>query len=181
MPREARESFQEQREQVQEVATVLAGILEYGIEEKLWEGGERTRKEPRELVILRHGHLWLCDGKWHWCRHCRRSAGSEQRRRKLQSEPCVPWAERLGFLDKQKGHTLKETDTGTIWCTQCGAHGTRQLIGLSKPCKGRRAITVSGRKALQKLEAGFHPDTGAVVGDSVWVVDPQRIAPRGVG
>ena len=70
--------------------------------------------------------------------------------------------------------SLKETDTGTIWCTQCGAHGTRQLLSLNKECRGRRAITVSGRRALQRLEAGTHPDTKAVVGASTWVVEPPQ-------
>ena len=90
----------------------------------------------------------------------------------MQAEPCVPWEDRIGMRGDQKGHALKEADNGTIWCVKCGAHATAQILKLLKECVGARRVTRSGQRARDQLVKGVHPDTGAVVGSSRWVVDP---------
>ena len=176
LPRREREAYQDQREQVQDLVKAMGAVLEFGLEEKLWKDEEvpPVPKAPDEISFYAHDHLWCKEGKWYFCRACRKCTPSEARKKKLQAEPCVPWEDRLGMRGDQKGHALKETDSGTIWCVKCGAHATAQVLKLLKPCVGAKRVTRSGQRARDALARGIHPDSGASVGDSNWVIDPKE-------
>jgi len=159
------EAYKAAWDKVQRVAEYIGDIVAYGVSRSLWDVPKQPQQAPKDsLVVLRYEHNIVEVPKGHRCTWCRKSAATAERLAALRASPCEAWVDRLKVDTGQRGHILRRSDDGTIWCSLCGAHSSSKLVALERDCP--RRPTKWGRNCLDKLEAGLHPNTRQVIGAS---------------